>query len=138
MILYAQYDDPYQYYPMAVGNYWYYYSGLPGTDYYTSKKVYADSVDDSGTRFFWMYDRTNVPDYYAPSCKIDTNYFVYVGSKHYKLDALPGERYWYVFDENGDMILPLKLQLHGFPIMNQRCSYICRIHNRRQNQYIHT
>jgi len=97
LVLYAQYDDPYQYYPMSVGNYWYFNSG---PDYYTSEKVFADSVDDSGNRFFWMFDRSNHAGF-PPSYKIDTNYFVY-GHKHYKLNALPGERYWYVFDENGD------------------------------------
>jgi len=95
LVLYAQYDDPYQYYPMATGNYWYYSSG-PG--YYYSEKIYADSTDNTGNRFFWISTRYTGD---KPIYGIDTTYFFILkptsNSKsryYYKLDAEIGDWWW--------------------------------------------
>jgi len=93
--LYAQYNDPYQYYPMATGNYWYYSAG-PGS--YYSEKIYADSVDSRGNRFFWH--RTKYAGD-SPTYGVDTKYFFIVTPTWgidarylYKLDAKEGDWWW--------------------------------------------
>lgn len=95
LFLQAQYNDPYQYYPLATGNYWYYSEG-PGT--YYSLKIYADSTDNEGNKYFWTGHKTpgDLPPY-----GLDKNYFVKInptwGSKasfFYKLNALVGEQWW--------------------------------------------
>ncbi len=101
----AQYNDPYQYYPMATGNYWY-YSG--GPDYYYSEQVFADSIDNSGNRFFWM-DVKHTGD--RPDRGIDTNYFYILDPKNtlgnaeykYKLNAEIGDWWWVFRRDSTDM-----------------------------------
>lgn len=94
MYLRAQYDDPYQYYPMATGNYWYYSSG---PDYYTSEKVYADSTDSLGNRYYWISPKYSGD---PPTYGIDINHFFIITPKslyreyYYKLDATVGEQWW--------------------------------------------
>jgi len=103
MILYAQYDDPYQYYPMDVGNYWYY---SEGPDSYSSVKVYADSTDNAGNRFFWMSKKyPGDPPLYS----IDTNYFFIIRPTSqinaeylYKLDAEVGDNWWVWHGDSAD------------------------------------
>lgn len=99
MLLHAQYDDPYQYYPLAKGNYWYYSAG---PDYYYSEKVYADSTDGVGNSFFWMYDRSNYPNF-PPTYMLDTNYNLDGGSTILlRLNASLGEKWWIVTGADGD------------------------------------
>jgi hypothetical protein len=94
--LFAQYDDPYQYYPMAVGNYWYYSAG---TNYYYSEKICADSIDSAGNKFFWMYSKYSGD---RPDRCIDTSYFFITDPKNklgnseylYKLNAEVGDSWW--------------------------------------------
>lgn len=95
MYLKAQYDDPYQYYPMATGNYWYYSSG---PDYYSSEKVYADSTDSLGNRYYWISPK-HAGD--SPNYGIDTNFFFKINPTwgtnsryYYKLDAKLDEQWW--------------------------------------------
>lgn len=96
-VLYPQYDDPYQYYPMAVGNYWYYFAGP--NNYYT-EKIYEDSTDSNGNRFFWIHNRL-LNHAYRPNYCIDTNYFVIKNHEYIlKLNAKLGEKWWLL--QNGD------------------------------------
>ena len=95
--LYAQYDDPYQYYPITMGNYWSYSTGpSPSSPY--SWKVYADSTDSVGNKYCWMSPRY-VGD--RPSFCIDTNYYFInrptwgIDAEYlYKLDVEVGENWW--------------------------------------------
>jgi len=89
----AQNEDSYQYYPMAAGNYWYYSSG-PGA--FHTIKVYADSTDKDGNKYFWLGPKTGIPDY-----GYDSNYYLKGGptfgakaSFFYKLNAKLGEQWW--------------------------------------------
>lgn len=141
--LFAQYDDPYQYYPMATGNYWYYSNG-PGS--FSSLKIYADSTDRVGNRFYWPYSKDifNFPFY----C-IDTNYFFIIrptsqiNTKEYlyKLDAEVGDWWWVWRGDSADTNTGTWCQLGGvldgsyLGVPTRIKSYLFYIRVKDNNQY---
>ncbi|MGK9370185.1 T9SS type A sorting domain-containing protein, partial [Melioribacter sp. Ez-97] len=97
-IMFAQYDDPYQFFPANLGDHWE-YTRAGGDLHYT---VLRDSIDPKdSSRFIFFYDP---PLYYGANYRIDRNYNVFnvpqFDNRHlYKLNAQVGER-WVVIVED--------------------------------------
>jgi len=89
-VLYAQFQDPHQLYPSAVGNKWRWHDNLTSSTYDT--EITRDSVLSNGTRYLF-FNHSDTARFFVDTSRQVFQIVAGVPVIWYKLDAQPGDSF---------------------------------------------